>query len=781
MPAASFSAQNIPQIHLPASFGNRENRFFHAKRTESLRASISTPPDNIDLRETNQSSGDEFISKIAELKFRLMTNLQQRDYEAALNDIQQFCAGVTKQLSYQESERLTDLVQSYLNHVLNKDAMKCYQALQLQFSLSKLMATPFHQVPKRTLLDMIKALTSTEYNKNTLQQRQLSNAAYRLLQRLVTGKQVRARQQYPLYDVDWNRVLGAFCKDGRVDRAYQLIAWRSKLKEQPALSAVTFSILLRGHGLLGQQQQVLRVWEHALEYGIVPDIVMVNTLLNAFVESNDILGARKFFEQIRSRYVGGFFREVPPYANARTYNTMLKGLANAGLVDDAIKLGKEMDDQRFWDFVTTNTMVHAAIITENYELAESMLGARTIVHKSPGRHPNVDAYTGLLDAYAKSDQLDKAVATLKTMRQRKVDATEITYTCLIAGFGRNNKIGQALKMIDFMSSTGIKPSCAVYNALISALVEDSTSDHNGSDGNVPFDTRVDQALKILKNMVQAGVKPDAITVSTLVAALGKCSSPRVDAAKLLVRGLGDQMLLPAGDVQVVTALVKTCGAGGDFAGAVDAFKTLQTVDAVSINVLLDVCCRCGDDRMVSDTFDRYFLRNKGLQPDVVSYTILIDSLLKRETATSVSKAYTKYLSMKTRSNILPDRTLVDIVLKALVRIGRSRSLSKNEAYFITDVLKDAGKLEWEMSQLQQRRRAVRSVLGENHREVWRRDKEMQGMLQPEDDELFRRKGWNQVNSSFRVWGALADTRQASDDEFLKSKRWNRMESGFRIL
>ncbi|KAL7574829.1 hypothetical protein ACA910_010669 [Epithemia clementina (nom. ined.)] len=53
----------------------------------------------------------------------------------------------------------------------------------------------------------------------------------------------------------------------------------------------------------------------------------------------------------------------------------------------------------------------------------------------------------------------------------------------------------------------------------------------------------------------------------------------------------------------------------------------------------------------------------------------------------------------------------------------------------------------------------------------------------DDNELFRKKGWNQVDSTFRLLGPKQAFVSNSDDadDFLKSKGWNSVDSGFRIL
>uniref|UniRef100_A0A6U2X956 Uncharacterized protein n=1 Tax=Entomoneis paludosa TaxID=265537 RepID=A0A6U2X956_9STRA len=115
--------------------------------------------------------------------------------------------------------------------------------------------------------------------------------------------------------------------------------------------------------------------------------------------------------------------------------------------------------------------------------------------------------------------------------------------------------------------------------------------------------------------------------------------------------------------------------------------------------------------------------------------------------------------------------------------------------------------------MERRQRAVRAVLADRLQDLRRegvdekllslgdkgssfgKDGSSQDSTNDEND-LFERKGWNQMDSGFRLWGApgfaqsfLAQSeddpsRSSEDgkvDEFLKSKGWNNVDSGFRII
>jgi hypothetical protein len=124
----------------------------------------------------------------------------------------------------------------------------------------------------------------------------------------------------------------------------------------------------------------------------------------------------------------------------------------------------------------------------------------------------------------------------------------------------------------------------------------------------------------------------------------------------------------------------------------------------------------------------------------------------------------------------------------LVRGGRIGYQPK-DIQFALAVIRDSENLDWEPGQFERRKQSVRAELIGRVSEVWKENERWFGMAAAADDvedELFRKKGWNQVDSGFRLWGGGRDGFAAgrSDrvvDEFLASKGWNDMDSSFRLI
>lgn len=799
-------------------------------------------------------------------KRRVSDSLRQFDFQSAFSILeQQFAAqeSLWKHLDHGgrqlASSALDEMIQLYTSLALTspftqngarssttreaRTATRVYlatQLMKLQCS-SKQMSYPFNLVPKRSFLNALKALTSpsdtpsrpedyhnildcNDDNNNDFIQTiafdlpHAADLAYRMLQRLVTGVGVRTRQQTAyIAEEDFNRVLHAYVNLGRMDVARRIVTLQERTPHAPPLSPVTYSILLKGYGRFKDLKQVELVMEHALSNDVQPDTIMVNSLIDAYINCNAMDRAKTVFYQMTNNVTGEGAAMNWPKPNIRSYNTLLKGFANNPLLlPDAITLAKEMELRGLWDPVTTNTLVHAAVIARDFCLATRVLEEHTVVmtknsnsngvvdcqhRKTESKlHPNVPAYTELLDGYAKDNQLDKAVATLQLMRQRGVEPNEITYTCLLAGLGRGKKVKEARKMIAFMKREGIRPSHITYNALISALVTPAAKNNVSStlDEAEVADEHVDEGLKLLRDMLQAGVRPNAVTISTLVRAFGNCNIPRVAEARLLVERMEQQNVINTTSCSIVTAsLLQLHGRTRDLKSALEVFRKLSQPDVVAVNAFLDVCCRCGRVAVAFDTFEYYFHKKQALfalRPDVITYSILISATVRHATVESLKESERLYNDMVVKDGIMPDTALVDVLLKAAIQIGRTKSLPPQQVQFVARILHEAEQLDWAEGQLERRKRAVRAVFAEKLRGAWKKAAAMYQLStsseyddnDDSEDDLFRKKGWNKVDSSFRVLGGASPAQSSRRnkpvvDKFLESKGWNNVDSSFRFI
>lgn len=592
------------------------------------------------------------------------------------------------------------LVQDTLSHITQRaftcstwDGVKVgLQVMELQaggnvsnkYNTNSLIQS--NSLPRNTALQALKALNNLmkrkhQQNPQMMDRQHQANASFRILQRLCTGfglqnsydqpsPQRLPQVQITLDERDFCMVLNGFVNTGQMNMAHRVVALQQRTAHAPPLSPVSYSILIKGYGRLKDSSGVDQVLEHARQNNITPDIIMYNSLIDAYINCDHFSKAQKLFEEIKHPKRSDKKLNLPPVANLRTYNTILKGFIKVEDFESAMKLAEEMQRSGLWDAVTTNTLVGVAVAANKFDAAESILRKHTITEESLGQkyktskwHPNVEAYTELLNGYAKAGYLSKALSTLKTMRERGVKPNEITYTCIIGALAKSGKTEQAEKLMTFMSeSDGIRPGVVTYNALFTGMLVEKHS--NGSDIHNPnLNVDVDKALEILSSMTDNGIKLNAITITIFVEALGRCIPSRLDQAKALVQSTCDEGIIPFGTPMVSTALIRACGNGSDLEGAISAYESILKPDLIAFNALLDTCCRCTNSKRAIQLLERNKQRREdGLShiiPDVASYGSIIACLLKVGTPAASNAMKKLYNEMKTIWAIAPDHILID--------------------------------------------------------------------------------------------------------------------------
>ena len=528
---------------------------------------------------------------------------------------------------------------------------------------------PYNTIPASTCSRAIQALHNMSRNiapSSKPQRSLLANAAYRILQRQCTEKDIRPTPpniQPQLDERDFNRVLDLFVNIGNMQMTHRVVALQERTQHAPPLSGVTYSILFKGYGKLKKLEAVERVVKETKYADLDWDIVLHNSLIDAYVNCGEIEKAYNAFQLVRSQSKD--FNDDALSPNIRTYNIMLKGFRHSLDLERAVKLAKDMERAGLWDKITTNTLVGVAVASHDFDRAEQILSGKTVSQKTSDKrrgrhHPNVEAYTELLDGYAKDGKLGKAVETLKLMRDRGVKPNDYTYSCIIGAFARFQNVQQALKMLEFMEKRDdIVPGIVTFNALYSGLFTKS-SDEN-------MNNRVNQGLEIYEEMLTKGMCPNDVTLSVFVEAFGRCNPPRIDEARSLVQNFDDEGFVPIRSVKVVTALMRACSYDSDIKGVLSAYSKIEKPDTISFNVLVDSCCRCGQPKLalklIEENQEKSLSRASQariVNPDVTTFSTLIAALLKVGNTAASSRAQGLYRDMKQFWGIKPDKGLVDL-------------------------------------------------------------------------------------------------------------------------
>jgi len=793
-------------------------------------------------------------------------------------------------------------------------------------------------VPVRLVTESLRILSKLRDDRPTAgRPKSVPARAYALLQFLVSGRCLAsktARGGARLTERDFSAVLNSCANHAspyhmRLARRVALLQSRSGIRR----SVVTYCILVKGYGRAGMPQAVDGLLFLIMESSLRPDVVLMNAVVDAYVRCGLFDRADYVLRAMEDRLPfappenrkSAVYSKYPP-ANVRTYNTLLKGLSiqirtcssdqeREKLLTQMLKMVEKMRRKGLWgaDPITTNTVVDAAVRGNNFELAEDILHETTCylldpnpddciidashkAHKHVSASRYVEAYTALLNGYARSGEISRAMEVLKSMQEVGADPNTVTYTCLIAGLARAARTDEAFGILRRMEAKGLPVSAVTYNSFLSGLIaagaEDDQYDQDEDDVTLlgharqellqhergstfsehsrvllsPSE-RADAALALLRRMERTRVAPTPSTAALLVDATTRnVFPPPLRRASDLVRHLERSGQVPRGHPVPYTALLGACRDAGDVAGALTALGAMRPgPDTVALNAFLDVCCRSRDLRLALEVFGKYAGGVTGatkggtgtaragghvddgggvdtadendkerkinpVRPDVITFSTLIVGIGKLDQQFTGRKMQKMYQLMRDKWNIYPDKELVDGLVECTPRvfytlicltrffviyvipypplrilelaIGKGGfGLTSDDITFISLVMKEAKALDWAPGAYEERLREVKTVIVGRVSEVWKENEESWGMswgknerIEDTPDDLFKKKGWNKVDSGFRLWGDFPgiypgrqDTAERGpnkkrfEDDLLSSKGWNELDSGFRFV
>ncbi|KAK2987576.1 hypothetical protein RJ640_012346 [Escallonia rubra] len=232
-----------------------------------------------------------------------------------------------------------------------------------------------------------------------------------------------------------------------------------------------------------------------LKHGFCWNVMVQTTAVHFYASSNEVLSARKVFEEMHER-------------SSATWNAMIKGYCSQGekikeRACEALMLFRNMLVDVCGVKPTDTTM--SCVLSAASQLG--VLETGTCVHgymEKTIHLPESDVYigTGLVDMYSKCGSLDSASYIFKKMEEKNV----LTWTAMAMGLAVHGEGTQALDLLDDMKACGIKPNEVTFTSLLSACR------HAGL---------VDEGLCLFYSMERYGVTPLVRHYGCIVDLLGR--------------------------------------------------------------------------------------------------------------------------------------------------------------------------------------------------------------------------------------------------------------------
>ncbi|KAF9913025.1 hypothetical protein EC991_005893 [Linnemannia zychae] len=301
------------------------------------------------------------------------------------------------------------------------------------------------------------------------------------------------------------------------------------LKSLPTgeMSELTFGVLMNVYGKRKDLDAAMGIYRHIIAKKRTVNEVILNTLLDGFVRSNQLSEANKMFHEHFTAH------GIQP-SSSWSYNIMISGCCNVGHLQDALHYYHQMNKFGI--------------------LPDSIICSR------------------MIQLYLQHHQLDDAQQMIRLMRTSKLTIPVQTYTMLMEYMSNSRNIRGTLRCYQEMLESGVKADAQCYTVLINAQIR--VKDFVGCD-------------LAFEHMTKMGVKPTLITLTSMVHA--HSLQGNTERVKEYWEAIHFSGLLP--DLKAYTALMQTYGQQSNVEMVEFIFKEMERrlhkVDAIALMTMID--------------------------------------------------------------------------------------------------------------------------------------------------------------------------------------------------
>ncbi|KAF9571281.1 hypothetical protein EC968_000777 [Mortierella alpina] len=437
----------------------------------------------------------------------------------------------------------------------------------------------------------------------------------------------------------------------------------------------TFNLLMSGYLNMGEIELVNGFYKSLGEYGLVPNAKTYRILMRSHLRQGQANEAIDLFCKLKESTQA----ELQP--GTEDYRVLIQVLASDGRMSDALRVLREMTESAK---VPVTTSIYNVFLT-HYAREGQIEKARRILDRIISEKlPLVDgSINPLIRTYLEQKDLEKVGEMTELMNQYGVLPSRTTFNIMIDSTKSSGNLDGAMKLYERMVAEGVEPDVWTFNTLLDLLVGKLTPAQDNvkwkADSTAVTKEQIAEYVPrietLLQDMKTRGIKPDVVTYGKLIQQyvilrdveqaemlfhemVKSGISPNAHVFNMLMNGftLIDDMdkavelfrRMPKYGVQpdVVTfttlikgyANIKQLTIAQDFASAMQQQESSSRIrmDQQSLHTLMQLAQKSQNPGMALDFFE--MMRGRGMEPDNVTFTILINALSRSFAASTGSKS-----------------------------------------------------------------------------------------------------------------------------------------------
>ncbi|KAJ8539279.1 hypothetical protein K7X08_013531 [Anisodus acutangulus] len=436
------------------------------------------------------------------------------------------------------------------------------------------------------------------------------------------------------------RILGRAKMVNKAISIFYLIKGRKCKPTATTYNSIIFMLMQEG-----QHEKVHELYSEMCNEGnCFPDTFTYSALISSYAKLGRDDSAIRFFDELKDNGL---------HPTAKIYTTLLAVYFKLGRVEMALALVNEMKKNACAPTVYTYTELirglgKAVRIEEAYSIFLSML--------KEGCKPDVVLINNVINLLGRGGRIGDAYKLFNEMESLNCKPNVVTYNTIIKSlFESKAHVSEASSWFERMKENGVAPSSFTYSILIDGYCKRN---------------RVEKALALLEEMDEKCFPPCPAAYCSLINSLGKAK--RYEAANELFQELKESC--GSSSSRVYAVMIKHFGKCGRLTEAVNLFNEMQKLggspDVYAYNALMSGLVRAG---MLDEAFSMLLsMEENGCAPDLNSFNIILNGLAKTGDPQRPIEMFTK---MK-HSTIKPNAVSYNTILGCLSRAGMFEEASR---------------------------------------------------------------------------------------------------------
>ncbi|CAI9087237.1 OLC1v1021261C1 [Oldenlandia corymbosa var. corymbosa] len=428
------------------------------------------------------------------------------------------------------------------------------------------------------------------------------------------GDLVEGRRVFDKIDSEnvflWNLLMNAYAKMGSFQDS--VLLFYKMLETGVQANSYTFSCILKCFAALRSRREGEEVHAYLLKLGFGSCTTVVNSLITFYFKCRRIEHGQKLFDKMCERDI-------------ISWNSMMSGYVVNGLAQKGIKTFNEILRQGVGVDLSTMVVVLAACADVGSIWLSKAIHAYAM---KAGFATKMDFDNTIMDVYSKCGDIGGAVCIFQNMVEKDI----VSWTSMIAGYGREGMSNEAFELFRTLRKRGINPDVFVVTSILHACAC-SGSLENGlkvheyiKENNMESNLVVSNALMNMyskcgsmenaENVFSRMTTRDIVSWNTMIGGYSKNGLPS-EALNMFIRM---QLQFRPDDVSV-TCILPACASLGALERGREVhcylLKNELSSDLLVANALVDMYVKCGALATAKLLFDKIVLK------DLFSWTIMI--------------------------------------------------------------------------------------------------------------------------------------------------------------